>query len=147
MDGIVYFAAGLWPSEGVFVSAVDASTGPTSVDQRRCGIRPDGLLDHGTRRDSGLSPQGYLAVLGAKLIVPSGQRCRRCSIANRAGWSRTPLAGEAAWDWPKVAGTPAASVITCSKAATCTNWHAIPRRPPRQARRICRSLSTNLRGK
>ena len=73
VDGIVYFAAGLWPNEGVFVSAVDASTGRLVWTNADAGFVPEGLLDHGTRRDGGLSPQGYLAVLGAKLIVPSGR--------------------------------------------------------------------------
>jgi len=31
------------------------------------------LIDHGTRREGGLSPQGYLAVIGEKLVVPSGR--------------------------------------------------------------------------
>jgi len=26
-DGVVYFAAGIWPSEGIFLHALDAATG------------------------------------------------------------------------------------------------------------------------
>lgn len=72
-DGTVYFAAGLWPSEGVFVYAIDAATGRQLWANRDAGFVKDGLLDHSTRRDGGLSPQGYLAVLGSKLIVPCGR--------------------------------------------------------------------------
>ncbi len=72
-DGTIYFAAGLWPNEGVFVYAVDAATGRQVWVNDEGGLVKNGLLDHGTRRDGGLSPQGYLAVLGTKLIVPSGR--------------------------------------------------------------------------
>ncbi|HPA18408.1 MAG TPA: PQQ-binding-like beta-propeller repeat protein [Verrucomicrobiae bacterium] len=72
-DGIIYFAAGIWPFEGVVVCAVDAETGKPLWVNKDCGWIKDGLLDHGTRRDGGLSPQGYLAVLGSRLVVPSGR--------------------------------------------------------------------------
>ena len=72
-DGIIYFTAGIWPNEGVFVYAVDAATGRAVWTNNQAGFIPDGALDHGTRRDGGLSPQGYLAVVGQKLIVPNGR--------------------------------------------------------------------------
>lgn len=72
-DGIVYFAAGIWPFEGVAVCALDARTGKPVWINSDCHFVKDGLLDHGDRRDGGLSPQGYLAVLGDKLIVPCGR--------------------------------------------------------------------------
>ena len=72
-DGTVYFASGIWPFEGVYVHAVNADTGELLWANRDAGFIKDGLIDHGTRRDGGLSPQGYLAILGEKLIVPSGR--------------------------------------------------------------------------
>ena len=72
-DGVIYFAAGVWPFEGVAVCAVDASTGKPVWVNTECHFVKDGLLDHGDRRDGGLSPQGYLMVLGEKLIVPCGR--------------------------------------------------------------------------
>ncbi len=72
-DGTVYFAAGVWPFEGVFVYAVDARTGEPVWVNQDCDFVKDGLLDHGTRRDGGLSPQGYLAMIGGRLVVPSGR--------------------------------------------------------------------------
>jgi outer membrane protein assembly factor BamB len=72
-DGTVYFAAGVWPFEGVAVCAVDARDGKPRWVNTSCHLVQDGLLDHGDRRDGGLSPQGYLTVLGPKLIVPSGR--------------------------------------------------------------------------
>ncbi|MBC8871950.1 MAG: PQQ-binding-like beta-propeller repeat protein [Planctomycetes bacterium] len=72
-DGIVYFGAGVWPFEGVFVCAVNAQTGEPVWVNRESDFIKDGLLDHGTRRDGGLSPQGYLAMIGGRLVVPSGR--------------------------------------------------------------------------
>ena len=72
-DGVVYFAGGIWPFEGVYVCAVNAETGQVLWLNRACSSVKDGLIDHGTRRDCGLSPQGYLAVLGAKVVAPSGR--------------------------------------------------------------------------
>ena len=72
-DGVVYFAAGIWPFEGVYVCAVDAETGKLLWANEDTGFIENGLIDHGTRRHGGLSPQGYLALVGEKLIVPSGK--------------------------------------------------------------------------
>ena len=72
-DGVVYFAAGVWPFEGVAVCALNAETGKPLWVNTDCRFVKDGLLDHGDRRDGGLAPQGYLAVLGEKLIVPCGR--------------------------------------------------------------------------
>ncbi|MBI5396544.1 MAG: PQQ-binding-like beta-propeller repeat protein [Verrucomicrobia bacterium] len=72
-DGTVYFAAGIWQFEGVMVCAVDVATGQPLWINKDCAFVKDGLVDHSTRLDGGLSPQGYLAVLGPKLIVPCGR--------------------------------------------------------------------------
>jgi outer membrane protein assembly factor BamB len=72
-DGTVYFSAGIWPTMGVFVVAVDAQSG-------RVVWRNDALnhidkvrLDHNDLRESALSPQGYLAVERDLLLVPNGR--------------------------------------------------------------------------
>ncbi len=72
-DGVIYFAAGVWPFEGVFVHALDAKTGKLLWSNRTSDAIPRALLDHNTRREGGLSPQGYLSLLGGQLIVPSGR--------------------------------------------------------------------------
>ena len=71
--GRIYFAAGIWPFEGVSIHAVDAKTGKTVWANHDTGFIKRGLLDHNFRQESGLSPQGYLAVIGGKLFVPSGR--------------------------------------------------------------------------
>jgi len=73
-DGVVYFAAGLWPTEGVFVHALDAKSGRPIWSNTACDRIPASNLDHGVEAIAGLSPQGYLAVVGDRLIVPCGQQ-------------------------------------------------------------------------
>ena len=71
-DGVVYFATGLWPTEGVFVHALDAESGEpvwSNTDSHRI---PESNWDHGIGFDAGLTPQGYLAVVGDQLVVPCG---------------------------------------------------------------------------
>ena len=72
-DGKVYFGTGVWPFEGVFVCAIDAETGELLWRNDRIGFLEEGLIDHGARRDAGLSPQGYMAIVGGKLVAPSGR--------------------------------------------------------------------------
>jgi outer membrane protein assembly factor BamB len=72
-DGKIYFAAGVWPFEGVCVRAVDAQTGEPVWSNEKIEDIELGLTDHSTRQDSGLSPQGYLALIGQELYVPSGR--------------------------------------------------------------------------
>lgn len=71
-DGVVYFAAGLWPTEGVFVHAVDAETGDAVWSNTDSDRIVDSNWDHGVGFHSGLTPQGYLAIIGDRLIVPCG---------------------------------------------------------------------------
>ncbi len=71
-DGIVYFAAGIWPTEGVFVHAVDAESGTVVWSNTDVDFIPDSNWDHGIGFVSGLTPQGYLAIVGDNLIVPCG---------------------------------------------------------------------------
>jgi len=71
-DGVVYFAAGLWPTEGIFVHAVDAETGEAVWSNTDSHLIPKSNWDHGIGHDSGLTPQGYLAIVGDRLVVPCG---------------------------------------------------------------------------
>ena len=71
-EGFVYFAAGLWPGDGVFVHAVDAKTGKARWSNTDSNRLAQANLDHGIMSEAGITPQGYLAVSGDKLIVPCG---------------------------------------------------------------------------
>ncbi len=79
-DGQVYFAAGVWPFEGVFVYALDATTGKEVWRNDRLGF-VYGDHPHNAEAFGGLTPQGYLVVNGDELIVP-------CSAAYPAKLNR-----------------------------------------------------------
>jgi outer membrane protein assembly factor BamB len=69
----IYFGAGLWPTMGVFVVAVDAQTGQLRWRNGDVSYLPKIRLDHNIFHPSGLSPQGYLVVEGDTLLVPNGR--------------------------------------------------------------------------
>jgi outer membrane protein assembly factor BamB len=70
--GRVFFAAGVWPFEGVFVHAVDARTGRTLWVNDSMGslylVHPHKAMSFG-----GPSPQGYLLMNRGRLVVPSSR--------------------------------------------------------------------------
>ena len=71
--GIVYFAAGIWPSEGVYVYALEAASGDVVWLNSGTG---EMLLDAygGNSYSFGtVAPQGSLAIAGDTLIVPGGR--------------------------------------------------------------------------
>ncbi|HUU92375.1 MAG TPA: PQQ-binding-like beta-propeller repeat protein, partial [Phycisphaerae bacterium] len=77
IDGKVCFAAGLLSFEGVYIHAVDARTGRAAWSNTTSGTIADALEDHtlhrGPKGVAGVSPQGYLSVVGNRLAVPSGR--------------------------------------------------------------------------
>lgn len=84
-DGVLYYAAGIWPSEGIFLFALDPKTGRELwVNDDSGGIympQPHG----GAEAESGVAAQGHLAASIAKpttnsegtdkalLLVPTGR--------------------------------------------------------------------------
>ncbi|MCA9121030.1 MAG: PQQ-binding-like beta-propeller repeat protein [Planctomycetaceae bacterium] len=71
-DGKIYFAAGVWSFEGVFVYCVDAKTGEVLWRNDESGY-VYGVHPHGAEAFGGVTPQGYLVVNERELIVPCGQ--------------------------------------------------------------------------
>jgi outer membrane protein assembly factor BamB len=71
--GILYFTVGIWPSEGIFVYALDAAKGQVKwCNDNSGGLRlkqPHG----GAVSDSGITGQGYLTICNDKLLVPCGR--------------------------------------------------------------------------
>ena len=57
-DGVIYFAAGLWPSDGVFVHALDAQSGRSLWSNTDSNHIPEANMDHGIGQYAGLTPQG-----------------------------------------------------------------------------------------
>ena len=71
-EGVIYFATGLWPEEGIFIHALDAEIGDVIWTNRDSDKIEKANLDHGVEQLMGLSPQGYLAVLDGRLVAPCG---------------------------------------------------------------------------
>ncbi len=72
-DGILYAGAGIWPSEGIFIYALNPENGDELwVNSESGGIEYD-QPHGGARSKSGISAQGYLAVAGGSLFVPTGR--------------------------------------------------------------------------
>jgi outer membrane protein assembly factor BamB len=76
-DGVVYFAAGIWPFMGVFIYALDAGTGKILWINDGEGARYM-LQPHNAPAFAGIAPQGALAVAGDRLIVPGGRSVPAC---------------------------------------------------------------------
>ena len=71
-EGVVYCAAGMWAAEGVFVYALDASTGHVIWCNDTSGVMP--LMGaHATFSLTGVNPQGNLLAAGNVLLVPTGR--------------------------------------------------------------------------
>jgi outer membrane protein assembly factor BamB len=71
-DGIVYFAASIWPFMGVFIHALDARSGEVVWTNDGDGAtfmkQP-----HGADAFAGVAPQGPLVVAGDYLLIPGGR--------------------------------------------------------------------------
>ncbi|WP_197996324.1 outer membrane protein assembly factor BamB family protein [Gimesia panareensis] len=73
VDDVVYYAAGIWPSDGIYLYALNAKTGKeiwSNTDSGQIYMpQPHG----GANANSGISAQGYLTVAGDHLLVPAGR--------------------------------------------------------------------------
>lgn len=72
-DGKVFYSGGIWPSDGVFLYALDAATGRPVWRNGETGSLRMGQPHGGAEADSGVAAQGYLLAAGDFLIVPTGR--------------------------------------------------------------------------
>lgn len=72
-DGTVYFAAGVWPFEGAYVQALDAESAEILWQHSGTGNYSSDAYSEAARSFSTISPQGYLAIDGDRLIVSGGR--------------------------------------------------------------------------
>ena len=72
-DNVVYFGAGIWPSEGIWIYALNANDGKTIWCNSDSGSilmpQPHG----GAMARSGITAQGYFAADDEQLFVPTGR--------------------------------------------------------------------------
>jgi len=71
-DGTIYFAASIWPFMGIFLHALDARTGKVVWTNDGDGSTYM-KQPHNSDSFAGVAPQGPLAVVGDRLLVPSGR--------------------------------------------------------------------------
>ena len=72
-DGIVYFGVGIWPSEGVYICALDAATCEFVWRNDDSGGLEWDQPHPGARAESGISAQGYLVATDEQVLVPTGR--------------------------------------------------------------------------
>jgi len=72
-DDTVYFAAGIWPSDGIYLYALDAATGKVQWCNDTSGSIYMGQPHGGANAESGVAAQGNLAISGDLLLVPTGR--------------------------------------------------------------------------
>ncbi len=72
-DGIVYWAAGIWQSEGIFIRAQEAGTGKLVWKNDSSGGIEMAQPHGGATAKSGVTAQGHLVISGDRLLVPTGR--------------------------------------------------------------------------
>jgi outer membrane protein assembly factor BamB len=72
-DEVLYVAAGIWPSEGIFLYAFEPSSGKVLWCNDSSGGIEMAQPHPGARARSGVSAQGYLVAHGSELLVPTGR--------------------------------------------------------------------------
>ena len=77
-DGIVYFAASIWPFMGTFIHALDAKTGEVVWTNDGLGAEYINQPHGGSVSFGGVAPQGAIAAIGDKLVLPSGRSVPAC---------------------------------------------------------------------
>ena len=73
IDNVVYFGAGIWPTEGIFIYAIDPVTGRILWCNDSSGSIEMDQPHPTARAKSGIASQGYMAVCGDLLFVPTGR--------------------------------------------------------------------------
>ncbi len=73
VDDVVFYAAGIWPSGGVYVHALRCETGEVVWSNDRTGQLEMPQPHGGANALSGVAPQGYLVADAQRLFVPTGR--------------------------------------------------------------------------
>jgi outer membrane protein assembly factor BamB len=72
-DDVVYFGAGIWPSDGIHLYALEAATGKVLWCNDQSGSINMPQPHGGANAESGVAAQGALVVAGDLLLVPGGR--------------------------------------------------------------------------
>ena len=77
-DGVVYFACGIWPTEGVYIYAVDADSGRTLWVNDSSGALEIGQPHQVCFSRSGVAAQGFMVATNESLLVATGRAVPAC---------------------------------------------------------------------
>ena len=69
----VYFAAGIWPSDGVYLHALDVESGKTLWSKDNLGRIVRAHPHHADKIPAGIGVQGHLVAAGNLLLAPTGR--------------------------------------------------------------------------
>jgi len=72
-EDTVYYAAGIWPSEGIYLHALDAASGEVRWTNDQAGSLTMPQPHGGATAASGVAAQGYLLASADQLFVPTGR--------------------------------------------------------------------------
>jgi len=78
VDDRVYFAAGMWPSEGIYLYALNPTDGNVLWVNDDSGDMWMPQPHGGAMAKSGVSAQGYLVTEGDRLLMPTGRAVPAC---------------------------------------------------------------------
>ncbi|MDA3926621.1 MAG: PQQ-binding-like beta-propeller repeat protein [Kiritimatiellae bacterium] len=73
MDDTVYYTAGIWPSDGIYLYALNTETGDVVWSNDSAGGMYMPQPHPGANANSGVVPQGYLLASENQLFVPTGR--------------------------------------------------------------------------
>ncbi|WP_417390183.1 PQQ-binding-like beta-propeller repeat protein [Gimesia sp.] len=73
LDDQVYFAAGVWPSDGIYLYALNAESGDVIWSNQDSGQLLMNQPHGGASARSGVSSQGYLAASQNQIFMPTGR--------------------------------------------------------------------------
>ncbi|MCK5802779.1 MAG: PQQ-binding-like beta-propeller repeat protein, partial [Lentisphaeria bacterium] len=71
--GVVYFAAGMWPSEGVYLYALNAGDGKVVWQQLETATHYQRQPHPGAYALLGVAPQGYVVGNDTQMFIPTGR--------------------------------------------------------------------------
>ena len=121
-DGTVYLTAGMWPSEGVYVYALNADTGDVVWCNDSSGSMYMRFPHPVASGFGGVAPQGYLLASDRLLLVPTGRNVP-AAFSRRTGELRYYKSAEALQDggaratlWRGVVLTPTNRFASISEA-------------------------------
>ena len=72
-DGLIYWAAGIWPSEGIFIEALRLDTGKRAWLNDTDGFRYMPQPHGGADAASGVSAQGHMVIDKGRVYLPTGR--------------------------------------------------------------------------